>query len=75
MIHILKSKKNKMICNQVINHINYDINTTKTNYTKPLECKIPKGIKKKKRKRKCILKIPNSRTELAEESAKLKRDL
>ena len=48
MIHILKSKKNKMICNQVINHINYAINTTKTNYTKPLECKIPKGMKKKK---------------------------
>ena len=51
MIHILKSKKNKMICNQVINHINYDINTTKTNYTKPHECKIPKGMKKKKKKK------------------------
>ena len=55
-----------MICNQ-INHINYDINITKINHTKPLECKIPK-----ERKKKCILKIPNNRTELAEESANLK---
>lgn len=55
-----------MICNQ-INHINYDINITKINHTKPLECKIPKEMKKK-----CILKIPNGRTELAEASANLK---
>ena len=34
-----------MICNQ-IHHINYDINITKINHTKPLECKIPKEMKK-----------------------------
>lgn len=59
-----------MICNQ-INCINYDINIIKINHTKPLECKIPTEMKK----RKCVLKIPNSRTELAEESANLKTDL
>lgn len=36
-----------MICNQII-CINYDINIIKINHTKPLECKIPTEMKKKK---------------------------
>lgn len=36
-----------MICNQII-CINYDIKIIKINHTKPLECKIPTEMKKKK---------------------------